>query len=982
MRIKYVALFFIGTLAWSVLPSAIQAAPSRSIIYKTEFVGLMPIPYTLSTPQTALRVGNTPTFQVRVHSPYGYPPTVSVDLSQLSVPSPTTTPAGLGSPNYNSDSYYNFGPFTIGADIPDGLKTISITATDSVGGDVATATARIIVDNIKPTILLSSITFSTTSPKQGDYMYLSGKIDGTGSVAKAAYLTMYLFDAAGNPAVSNILGGSAFTYNAKELNVALSTSTDGSFSNVPIQLIEFSDIGWIARAAKLSLEPLVYDEAGNFGTTTLMVPIPKTPPPDPCASGGCVSNVLFLPGIEGSRLYEGVGCGKTAEEKLWEPLADSLLQILRGAGNDKVRDLFLDQSGASACSDIYAKSDDVIDVVRGNNIYASLIREMNGIEADGTINDWKPVAYDWRLSLLDLLNKGTERNGKIYYEEATSTPYIEQTLRALAGSSQTGKVTIVAHSNGGLVAKALLNKLGDVEAAALVDKVLMVGAPQSGAPEALGVALVGHNAGIYKYGFPIVSNAVVQEFARNSPMTYHLLPSEDYLESTAGDSEHPVARFAGDGYAGEISAYGAAINSRAELTDFLLAETLNASLIDYANSQHATLDSWTPPAGIEVSQIAGWGIDTLSGIDFYTPPPINALTALEPMRAYRPIFIEDGDGVVPVPSALMMASGTNVKKYWLNLDSYFRATSTKRSHKDIFEIPSLKDLIINIIRNGTSTLPAYISTSQPSPITENKKLTFFLHSPLTLQLTDSSGHITGLAEDDSMTQDIPDSVYGEFGEVKYIIVPEGNYTLSMSGQASGTFSLDMQESSGGIITASSTIANVPTTANTLASLTISGGLSTASALMVDQNGDGTDVLTITPQIGETVTYEPPVPVSVASSGGSGGGGASFSSPVPVVVATTTDILATTTSVIEPVATSTLEISTSTNLVQTKKKMFVPTVPKSQEVAASPRKVNPNTQTASVYNASQQSISTQLGRVVYNSLHRLWRGLKVIFSIQK
>ena len=41
---------------------------------------------------------------------------------------------------------------------------------------------------------------------------------------------------------------------------------------------------------------------------------------DPCAiPGSCVSNVLFLPGIEGSRLYEGTGCGKTPEEKLWEP---------------------------------------------------------------------------------------------------------------------------------------------------------------------------------------------------------------------------------------------------------------------------------------------------------------------------------------------------------------------------------------------------------------------------------------------------------------------------------------------------------------------------------------------------------------------------------------------------------------------------------------------------------------------------------------
>lgn len=104
--------------------------------------------------------------------------------------------------------------------------------------------------------------------------------------------------------------------------------------------------------------------------------------PDPCAvPGACASNVLFLPGIEGSRLYEGTGCGKSAEEKLWDPVADSLIKILRGAGDDKVKDLFLDSTGESVCSDIYAKTDDIIDSVKGSNIYKSFIDEMNGLKA-------------------------------------------------------------------------------------------------------------------------------------------------------------------------------------------------------------------------------------------------------------------------------------------------------------------------------------------------------------------------------------------------------------------------------------------------------------------------------------------------------------------------------------------------------------------------------------------------------------------------
>ena len=87
---------------------------------------------------------------------------------------------------------------------------------------------------------------------------------------------------------------------------------------------------------------------------------------------------------------------------------------LFGAGDDKVKNLFLDQSGESICNDIYAKEGDIIDSVGGGNIYKSFIDEMNGLKTDGTIDDWKPVAYDWRLSLDDFLNKGANAMEKYF----------------------------------------------------------------------------------------------------------------------------------------------------------------------------------------------------------------------------------------------------------------------------------------------------------------------------------------------------------------------------------------------------------------------------------------------------------------------------------------------------------------------------------------------------------------------------------------
>ncbi|MFI5260451.1 MAG: hypothetical protein ACHQU0_01480 [Candidatus Paceibacteria bacterium] len=977
-------------------------------IYDAGFHGMPSIPNTFyDNFQTAARVGDKPILEAYVHSIYIDPPSISADLSLFGLSS-STTATGMwwsGYSGYDPAYYYNFGRVTVDSSLSEGIHTIPITATNMLGV-TSTGSASLLVDNVPPTVSLSSITFSTstTSPKHGDYMYLSGKIDGTGSVGKASQMSLYLTDAAGNPTISTIAGGSTVGYGTEAINAALATSTDGSFSNVPVRLVEFGDTGWIGRADNFTIELQAYDEAGNFASTTLTVPVPKPVPADPCiALGTCVSNVLFLPGIEGSRLYEGTGCGKTAEEKLWDPLDSYLIKVPFGAGDAKVHELALEPTGESHCTDIYAKEGDVIDSVSDNNLYKSFIDEMNGLKSDGSINAWEPVAYDWRLSLPDLLTKGTERDGKIYYEEATSTPYIEQTLRALAASSKTGKATIVAHSNGGLVAKALLNELGDAEAAKLVDKVIMVAVPQTGAPADIGSMLVGYGAGIYKDFYvsklkgtvTIVSNQAARAFSQNSPMAYHLLPSENYLASIIQEPTHPVVHFSGDGYAKEIASYGNSIvdistldkflvaasseRTKPSYSDLLDAEILSPDLIGYANGQHTTLDGWVPPAGIKVDQIAGWGVDTVAGIDFYTlPGQAVSLVAAAPIRTYKPIWIEDGDGTVPTPSALIIATSTNVSRYWLNL------VSSQNKHGDILENTDLRTFLDGLLTKKSITLPPTISTETPVT-SSSKKLIFTLHSPLTLQLTDTSGASTGLAPDGTVTEDIPGSTYGEFGEVKYVIVPEGSqYQLSLHGQATGTFSLDMQEYSGGTVTTSSTFANVPTTENTLASLTVSDG-SDVSALSVDENGDGKDVITLPLKTGETVNYVPPepeahVPAAPAPSHSEPAyipGSISIPFIAPVTITATTSGTATV------VATTTTEVPVAVSSAQTKGKQlaFVPKtsgVMKQNTTATSKTVNNEVPQLAAVYEASKQSSMRSIGAAVYNGLHGLWAALIKFF----
>lgn len=591
-----------------------------------------------------------------------------------------------------------------------------------------------------------------------------------------------------------------------------------------------------------------------------------------------VSNVLFLPGIKGSRLYSDenrcgvIGC----DNKLWDP-----------ASSVDVQDLYLTPDGKSSRSDIYAKEGDIVDEISilgtplKKKFYASFIDDMNELQASTTCNggdfEWKAAAYDWRLSLDDIINNGVERDGKIYYEEASSTPYIEQTLRELAATSTTGKVTIIAHSNGGLVTKALLAKLGDAETARLIDKIIFVGVPQTGAPQALGGLLFGDREGLPLDLLPAIATpAVARGLAEYSPMAYHLMPSNRYLSDTQ-DPSHSIIGFSGSVlYGNERSAYGSSIDTITELDNFLLAQdggrvkpeasdvksanVLNSNLIAYANTTHDSLDSWVPPASVTLYQVAGWGANTISGIDFYDEKKILGINTGY-KRQYRPIFVEDGDGVVPIPSALMMSAAPNVFNYWINLRATGEQLRIEYDHGDLFEMASTRQFIEDKLQY-VDRLPQFISLTQPHETSQRKKLIFQLHSPLTLGLHDPNGNYTGLNEDGSVSEEVAGVEYGEFGDVKYLIAPAGTeYELIMQGQEAGVFSLDIQEQTGNTVTSSATIADVPTTANTIARLTTTSGTSDTSSLQVDYDGNGTNDTTITVEASTTVNYVPAIPAA-------------------------------------------------------------------------------------------------------------------------
>ena len=86
-------------------------------------------------------------------------------------------------------------------------------------------------------------------------------------------------------------------------------------------------------------------------------------------------------------------------------------------------------------------------------------------------------------------------------EEGIKTPQgtidLIQRIEELASNSDTGKITIVAHSMGGLLGKAIIKKLENSGKENLIDSFVMIGTPQLGTPQAVATILHGDGEGIW-----------------------------------------------------------------------------------------------------------------------------------------------------------------------------------------------------------------------------------------------------------------------------------------------------------------------------------------------------------------------------------------------------------------------------------------------------------------------------------------------------
>lgn len=607
---------------------------------------------------------------------------------------------------------------------------------------------------------------------------------------------------------------------------------------------------WLLPVAHAQIIPITVERFATTFTITYE-------PPEPEPTGA--SSVLFLPGIQASRLYKD---GLLGEDQLWTPT---------NIYSQDIRQLAMDETGQSV-NDIYTR--DVLDQVPGvGSIYSNLLDHFEELVNQEVISDYRAFAYDWRFSPDTIVQNG------VAYEEGMID--LVETVESLAKEAAGESVTIVSHSNGGLVAKALVAELEKQGKEELIDQMIFIGTPHIGTPKAIGTVLHGYDqaVSVTRLELPVIQADVARAVINNLPGAYGLVPTPAYWEAY----EEPLIGIENATATAELFAeYGSLIDDYEEFTRFLRGDddlnrelnqsisvptTVNEDLFELAVDEHTDLlDDWQAPEHIAVTQLVGVGLPTLSLIEYRqviendcTVIPGGQIVCV-PREFLKPFayFSNDGDETVMSLSAEAYAGASEV--YYVDMLNVQPSGDFQIGHVSMTEFDDIHSLISDLFKSTTSEY-SYLSKIKPT-VNTNFDIEV-IDSPLTLLATDETGNQTGVIEENGervIVTEIPGSQYLEFGGSKYFIVPSDvEREVVLIGEAVGGYTLTLAtlESDNETII-NSVLQNATVTPTTR--ITYEKNASGYSTLKTDFDGDGVIDLETTPdgdliKQPEVVTYD-------------------------------------------------------------------------------------------------------------------------------
>ncbi len=541
------------------------------------------------------------------------------------------------------------------------------------------------------------------------------------------------------------------------------------------------------------------------------------------ASGFDNEPIVIVPGVMGSQLVGAPGSAVTGKE-LWPDVTD-----MANSGSDDYLDaLKLLPDGTQSpgtemvAGDIIREASGtynrlLIPIPFSQSIYGNLIKTFTD---DGYTEgrDLFVAPYDWRLSI------------------ASSAASIGAVIQNAVGHSTSGKITIIAHSMGGLAVKDYLAALSDTS---FVDKLIFVGTPQLGAPYIFKALQYGDDLGFTFGPFSLLNPAEVKSISVNMPGVYDLLPSRRYVDVEGGYVSRDVLDDAGN-----ITTQVLSFDDTNALLTADPADSRNSGLLASADAFHGPLDGVVLGASSGSSSTRVYNI---VGCEDPTPAQyiLHADGSIDITRA-------NGDGSVPVDSAMNLAN---------SYENYFVLYSENGvDHQGLVRAPESLALLQAITQGATSSLS--LESIGVSMNTEDCLLGRGAARPATVEISvsasgtvdvyDQAGNHVGLNSAGDADLGIPGSSYDTIGGNTFITLPATSTYRTVIKQASSSVSSAKAKvkvkkyDSSAHLTASTTYSNVPlATASSTATLTVSNTTSTP-VLAVDEDGSGATSTVIEP----------------------------------------------------------------------------------------------------------------------------------------
>jgi pimeloyl-ACP methyl ester carboxylesterase len=466
------------------------------------------------------------------------------------------------------------------------------------------------------------------------------------------------------------------------------------------------DFGAGTGGSALASIPVSAGDAIDFGVndngdvncdSTLMsgivTQLTGSPPPSSTPPAPGPRPIIFIPGITGSYLRDANG------KETWpvvQKLADCLHITYPSASCDGK--LLGDDALAPDGSTI--RGNPSVDVDAANGIERTLDGAVGGaIDSTHAVHDTKTVDSD----VYDVTVQNFERSGYVEVEPtdvaglarcaqtqkcfipigvdwrksaAFNAGRVMALIDRVIAATGTDRVDIVAHSQGGLIANALVHRPDSI---GKVDRIVTFGTPWFGAPKLLGVLLYREPClAELALGGCGLDPGVAQSLVRNYPGAAELNPSRAYYAASVYSPLLHVVH-------GAPSSLSFDQAHRLEKT-ILAASPLrrDTSLVDAANSFHSSVDAWAPlDPQIQLVRMIGYDGGepknactaapcSISGSGSYDEGA-GTITAIDVDSG--DLYYGTGDGTVPLNSANVYDPGTGLDYRGGAHDLYFCGVS-------------------------------------------------------------------------------------------------------------------------------------------------------------------------------------------------------------------------------------------------------------------------------------------------------------------